>query len=145
MASIMLVAFALRAVIPPGFMPAGDRPFSIEICSEGFPAKMLAHGEPAHAGSMDMGSMGMGMGMDMDSTSHRGPLPGAHHHHSGNPSHSEHCVFGTASSAGPISHLPLLSDISCIRQLRAVALVSIAGSVHLVHLPEPRAPPGRLS
>jgi hypothetical protein len=28
-ASIMLVAFASRALVPPGFMPASDRPFSI--------------------------------------------------------------------------------------------------------------------
>jgi hypothetical protein len=149
MASIMLVAFASRAFIPPGFMPASDRPFSLEICWEGFPAEMLAHGEPAHAGSMGMDSMGMdSMGVDsmgMDSTFHRGLLQGAHHHHSGNPSQSEHCAFGTACSAGPIPHLPLPSDISSSQQLRAVAFVSIALAVRLVLLPQPRAPPGRLS
>jgi hypothetical protein len=114
MASIMLVAFATRALIAPGFMPAGDRPFSLEICWEGFPAEMLAHGAP-------------------------------HHRHSGSPSHSEHCVFGTACSAGPIPHLLLPSDISAARQLLAVAFVSIAVAVRFVHLPQPRAPPGRLS
>jgi hypothetical protein len=105
-------------------MPASDRPFSIEICWEGFPAATLAHGGPPH------------------------PMAGhsgAHHHHSGTPSQSEHCVFGTACSAGPISHLPLLSGISSAQQLRAVAFVSFAAAVHLVHLPQPRAPPGRLS
>ena len=131
LASIMLVAFVLRALVPPGFMPASDRPFSIEICWEGFPAAMLAHGEPPHADSMDMGSM----------PAHSG----AQHHHSGSPSHSEHCVFGTACSAGPIPHLPLLSEISSTQQLRAVAFASFAGAVRVVHLPQPRAPPGRLS
>jgi hypothetical protein len=126
MASIMLVALALRALIPPGFMPASDRPFSIEICWEGLPADMLAHGEPSQA-------------------DHRGPLQAAHHHHSGSPSQSEHCVFGTASSAGPILHLPLLSDISFAQPLRAVAFVSMAGALRLVHLPQPRAPPSQLS
>ncbi len=124
LASIMLVAFASRALVPLGFMPAGDQPFSIEICWEGFPAATLAHGEPPH--SMAAHS-------------------GAHHHHSGSPSHSEHCVFGTACSAGPISHLPLLSENSSAQPLRAVAFVSFAAAVHLVHLPQPRAPPGRLS
>ncbi len=114
LASIMLVAFATRALIPAGFMPTSERPFSIEICWEGFPADMLTHGEP-------------------------------HHHHSGSPSHSEHCVFGTACSAGPTPYLPLPSDSSSAKQLRAVAVVSIAGAVRLVHLPQPRAPPGRLS
>ena len=128
LASIMLVPFALRALIPPGFMPASDRPFSIEICWEGFPANMLAHGEPPFADSMGMDSM-----------------QGAHHHHSGSPPHSGHCVFGAACSAGPTPHLPLPSDIPPTRQACAAAVVSIAGAVRLVHLPQSRAPPGRLS
>jgi len=140
----MLVAFALRALIPPGFMPANARPFSLEICWEGLPAHMLGHGEPAQADGMD--SMGMGsMAMDEpaeDSTSHRDPAQGARTHH---PAHGDHCVFGTACSAGPVSHFPLLSQISSAQQLRAVAFDSIEGAVRFVHLPQPRAPPGRLS
>jgi hypothetical protein len=31
-AGILLFAFAVRALVPQGFMPASDRPFSIEIC-----------------------------------------------------------------------------------------------------------------
>jgi hypothetical protein len=123
-ASIMLVGFAARALIPTGFMPASDRPFSIEICWEGFPADMLAHGE-----------------RQQDSTSRRDALRGAHHRHSGSPSDSEHCVFGSACSTGPIPHLPLPSDTSSGQQLRAIAFVSIADAVRLVHLPQPRAPP----
>jgi len=42
-ASIMVVTFALRELIPTGFIPA-SRPFSIEICWEDFPAEVLAHG-----------------------------------------------------------------------------------------------------
>jgi hypothetical protein len=113
----MLVAFVSRALIPPGFMPASGRPFSIEICWEGLPADVLAHGEPAHH----------------------------HHHRSGNTSESDHCVFGTACAAGPIPHLLLPGDVSSAQKLRAFAFVSIAGAVRLVHLPQPRAPPGRLS
>jgi len=116
-ASIMLVAFALRGLIPAGFMPASDRPFSLEICWEGLPAGVLAHVGP----------------------SRQGP------HHHGSPSQSEHCVFGAGCSAGPIPHLPLPGDFSSAQQLIAVVFVSIAGAVHLVHLPQPRAPPGQLS
>jgi hypothetical protein len=115
LASIMLVAFASRVLIAPGFMPASDRPFSIEICWEGLPADLLGD-----------------------------PQQGPHHHH-GSPSQSEHCVFGTACSAGPISHLPLPSDFSSPQQLRADAFASIAVAVRVVHLPQPRAPPRRLS
>lgn len=163
-ASTLLVAFASRALIPTGFMPASDRPFSIEICWDGFPADVLAHGEPPHADSMGMDSGMDSMSSDSmpthsvaadsvldpahrqpveHSTSHSGALQGAHHHHSGKD--SEHCVFGSACSAGPIPHLPLPSDISSVQQLRAVAFVSMAGAVRLVHLPQPRAPPGRPS
>jgi hypothetical protein len=151
-AGMMLLAFAVRALIPPGFMPATDRPFSIEICWEGLPAQMLAHGGPAgHADSMDMGSMSSGS-MSSDSmradpvraSTHESHPPGGQHHSGGSP-HSEHCVFGTACSAGPIPHLPLPSDISSTEQLLAVDFVSVAGTVRLVHLPPPRAPPGRLT
>jgi|HubBroStandDraft_1064217.scaffolds.fasta_scaffold20705_2 hypothetical protein len=162
MASIMLVAFASRALIPSGFMPANDRPFSMEICWEGFPADLLAHGEPPHADSMGMNSMSAdsmpvhSMAADpihdsmqrepvTDSTFHRGPPQEPHHNHSRIPSHSEHCIFGSACGAGPIPHPPLASDISSAEPLRAVAVVSIAGAVRLVHLPQPRAPPPRLS
>ena len=44
----MLLAFALRALIPPGFMPASDRPFTVEICPEGFPAELLMMGGHHH-------------------------------------------------------------------------------------------------
>jgi len=133
MASILLVAFASCALIPPGFMPAGGRPFSLEICREGLPAGLLAHLEPAHAG-MDMPAESM--------APHHDTPQGSHHHP---PSQSEHCVFGTACSAGPIPHLPLPSGFSSARQFGAIAFSSIAIAVRVVHLPQPRAPPVRLS
>ena len=133
LASVMLVAFALRALIPSGFMLGGDRPFSIEICWDGFPAAMLAQGDSRDTGPMDMGSMDMGR-MDMGST------------HGGHPhSASEHCVFGSACSAGPIPHLALSGNFSPARLLPALEFASIAGAVDLVHLPQSRAPPGQLS
>jgi hypothetical protein len=47
-AGVMLLAFALRALIPQGFMPASDRPFALEICPEGFPAQLLMLGGHHH-------------------------------------------------------------------------------------------------
>jgi hypothetical protein len=146
MAGIMLVAFASCALIPPGFMPASGRPFSLEVCREGLPAGVLARVEPSDADSAGTDSVGVdSMGMDMPADSmapHHGPAQGPHHHP---PSLSEHCVFGTACSPGPIPHLPPPSDFSSARQLRAVAFASIAVAVRVVHLPQPRAPPLRLS
>ncbi|MFI4865515.1 MAG: hypothetical protein ACHQDB_00240 [Steroidobacterales bacterium] len=49
-AGIMLLAFAARALVPAGFMPASDRAFSIEICPEGFPAQLLGHAGHHHPG-----------------------------------------------------------------------------------------------
>ena len=46
--AVLLLAFALRALIPPGFMPATDRPFMVEICPEGFPAELLMLGGHHH-------------------------------------------------------------------------------------------------
>jgi hypothetical protein len=134
MASIMLVALASRVLIPPGFMPAGDRPFWIEICWDGLPAGLLAQLEPAQADASGMESMGMDP-MPADSM-------GPHHH---GPSQTEHCVFGTACSAGAIPHLPLPSDFLSAQLLRATAFASSAIAVRVVHLPPPRAPPVRLS
>src|ERR1700739_3487648 len=124
MAGIMLVAFALRVLLPPGSIPGSSRPFLMEICSEGLSADMLEHVESPHADSL-------------------GSREGAHHRH-GTPSPNDLCVFGTAGSAGPIPRLPPASDFSSARQLRALAFASIVGAVHRVHLPQPRAPPGRL-
>ncbi len=49
-AGVMLLAFAVRALIPQGFMPASDRSFSIEICPEDLPAQLLPHAAHHHHG-----------------------------------------------------------------------------------------------
>jgi hypothetical protein len=53
--ALLLLAFAARALVPLGYMPSHERPFSLELCPEGFPAQLLAHaghhhhpGSPAH-------------------------------------------------------------------------------------------------
>lgn len=143
MASIMLVAFASRLLIPPGFMPASGRPFLMEICWDGVPTNLLAQVGLADVHALGMESMGMDPMPTGDGTSHQAESQGAHH--SGSPSRGEHCVFGTASNTGPTPHLPLLGDLYSTQPLRTVAFASVAGAVRVVHLPQPRAPPSRLS
>jgi hypothetical protein len=75
--SLLLVAMAFRALIPVGFMPSAERPFSLEICRGG----TLALPVPTTAGS-----------------DHSVPPD-----HS---SHFEHCPFGSAPGTGPLSSLP---------------------------------------
>jgi hypothetical protein len=45
-ASIALAALVFRALVPAGFMPASDQPFSIEICRGGFLAQLPSHDAP---------------------------------------------------------------------------------------------------
>jgi hypothetical protein len=55
LAGLMVAAFAVRALVPPGFMPAHAAPRTLEICPDGFPAQLLghvahhSHGNHAHA------------------------------------------------------------------------------------------------
>lgn len=49
--SILLVALAFRALIPVGFMPATEKPFSLEICHAGFLAHLGPHGLGQHPDS----------------------------------------------------------------------------------------------
>lgn len=155
MASIMLVVFSSRAYTPPGFMPAKGRPFLLEICREDLPADLAADVEASSADTMDMASMDMSAmdmpAMDMDamataedSTGKR-PTPQGSHHHGGGSSRGEHCVFALACVAGPIPHLPASREFSPARPPPAVAPAAIAFVVRDVHLPQPRAPPSRLS
>jgi len=134
LAGILLVAFALRALIPQGFMPASGRPFSLELCWEGLPTALLAHDDPADTATLGMDSMPMGP--------MHGHSPGAHHHPG---SSSDHCVFGAACSPGPITEVLQPSDFAVPPPLRAVAFVSFASAIRLVYLPQSRAPPAQLS
>jgi Protein of unknown function (DUF2946) len=109
--SILLVALVFRGLVPAGFMPSSDRPFSIEICHDGFPTQLLSH--HSHDGNR----------------------------HSGSASHLEHCLFGSGSTAGPAPHVaPVLSvALTCLGSV-LTAVVSLV-SVRLVHVPQARAPP----
>ena len=74
--SLLLVTMAFRALIPAGFMPSAERPFSLEIC---------------HAGTLALPAT---------------PLPGSDHSAPPNHSpHFEHCPFGSAPGTGPLSSL----------------------------------------
>jgi hypothetical protein len=107
-AVLILAAFGMHALVPEGFMPGGGR-LSIEICPDGFPTYLLAHG--------------------------------AHHHHGGSPAHAEHCAFATAGSGGPLPQFSAFADAAVIQHVAAMDVLSVATTVHPVHLPQPRAPP----
>lgn len=119
----VLLAFALRALIPLGFMPAGDGTLSLMICPGGLPPGVL----PAMDKAMPM-SGGM-------------PMPPQHHGHGS--AEQSYCAFTTGfSSAPPPLLLAKLLLLFTLTALIAVAVLAPAG-IRLVHLPQARAPPAR--
>jgi len=117
-----LLAFGLRALIPFGFMPAGDGTFSLMICPAGFPPALLPHAQTMP------GAMGM-------------PMP---HSPSGHgESEYAHCIFTTGFSAAP-PPLLLATLLLLIGAVTAIAVVvSAPAGVRRVHIPQARAPPAR--
>lgn len=129
----VLLAFALRAFIPVGFMPASDGSLSLMICPGGLPAELLqGHG------------MGQGMRDSMGM-----PMPGgvgvpAHQHPGHGLMDEGYCAFTTGFSSAPppllLAALVLL--LSCVAVI-TVTVLAPAG-IRLVHLPQARAPPASL-
>jgi len=96
LASALLLLLTFDAYIPVGFMPAAGTPFLLELCPDGGPAP----------GSMSMSDMPMDMAMDMPMDmpmEMSRDMPTAAHH-GGTHAHFEHCPFGSAPGAGPLSH-----------------------------------------
>lgn len=126
--SVLLVVLCVRALVPAGFMPSADKPFSFQICPDGFPTQLLHSAQTAHA---------------------------AHHHHDGAQSiaddqqpsphqHSpraEHCVFAAAAGIGPNPQVALL-----LTPLEHQAAPQLDPEIALPELTrhrvqQPRAPP----
>jgi len=101
----VLLAFALRAFIPLGFMPASDGTFSLVICHAGLPAGLLAGQD---MGRNMGGDMAMAGGMEMPQHPDTG-----HGHGQGQGSMDEgYCAFTTGFSSAPP---PLLLAASAAR------------------------------
>jgi hypothetical protein len=169
--SALLVALVVRALIPAGFMPATDRPFSFQVCPDGFPAALLtdtfsaaSHGdgagaslEPgaaAHAGhhhSDDGTAVPDSAGRD-DVLAHTG-----HHHHADGllalahqhdaPGHnhssvsSEHCAFAAAAGVFALAFLATFSAPAATLSAPEVPYVVPAFGSRRFRIPQPRGPP----
>lgn len=101
--SVLLVTFALRGLIPAGYMPSSDRPFTLEICPEGFPADLLERGRLL-AQQHEQG-LAHEHGLH-DEKGAQDPGQGPHQHGS---VQSQHCVFSAPPAAGPAAHAPLVA------------------------------------
>jgi hypothetical protein len=110
--SLLLVAIAFRALIPAGFMPSAQRPFSLEICHAG----TLAHpaGTPA-------------------ASDHSAPPD-----HS---SHIDHCPFGTAPGTGPLPSLPRVAQTGLTAAPTLGQFATLRLGMRLERAHAARAPP----
>jgi hypothetical protein len=157
--SALLVALVVRALIPAGFMPATDRPFSFQICPDGFPAALLKTGtagllhlddaSPTHAHHHHGdGATAAEPALDPPSgasslageASENGPQPnGPGHHHSS--VSSEHCVFAAAAGTVALAFAPTFSAPAITLGAPEFSYVSPAVESRRFHLPQPRGPP----
>lgn len=124
---ILLVALALRALVPVGFMPSADEPFSLQICPDGFPAQLLHHQHGSHH------EHAVAQGRRGDDS-----VGGAHQH---GPSGSEHCLFAAAAGIGPVPHTITLA-VSLDSSTTAPGASLPAPFTHVRYrISQPRGPP----
>jgi hypothetical protein len=127
LAAFALLAFAVRTLIPSGFMPSGDGFFRVQICPEGLSTQALAVLDPHAAHHHHLLATANGMS----------PGP-AHDHRSWS---SGHCPFGALASALPSSH-----SVSVAFALEVVPAPALAEPLrvpaeHRFRLALPRGPP----
>jgi len=129
--AIALLAFALRALIPLGFMPASDGSLSLMICPGGLAAGLL-QGQ-GHAMGQSIGQQigtrdGSGLGKSMAPSMGNGmpmsdgtPTP-AHQHDGGHGLMDEgYCAFTTGFSSAP----PPLLPVAVFLLLSCVAVIAV--------------------
>lgn len=133
--SILLVAFAFRALIPVGFMPSGERPFTLEMCPGWFPAHLVppTHEQPTHEHSSHGDHESHAMAHDAAASEGK-QSPGT--------MRADYCVFAAAvASAGPAPHVTLLPahvEHNSVSET-ALALPRPLSPEHRIQ--QPRAPP----
>lgn len=122
LASLLVVALALRALIPVGFMPGGNGQLALQICPEGFPAALLPHSGHHH----DSGDSTSAPGHD-----HKSWMQG-------------HCPFGAAAAA-PAACNSLLATVDLKPAVAVPDAAMVAAVLDFRFLvAQPRAPPTHL-
>ena len=127
LASLLVVALALRALIPVGFMPSGNGQLALQICPEGFPAALL-NGASGH--HHDHG--------------HEGHDPSQAPGHDHKSWMQGHCPFGAAAGA-PAACQSLLVSVDLAPSVLLIDAAVIPTALDFRFLvAQPRAPPSRL-
>jgi hypothetical protein len=126
LASLLAVAFVLRALIPAGFMPVGNGSLALQICPEGFPSAPLASVSGAeHAAHHHDAS---------------GTLPHVHKAWT-----AGHCAFGAAAGAPALCHASVVAFVVHTGIIRPqTTTIAVSCDVRF-RLAQPRAPPSYLA
>lgn len=140
--SILLVALAFRALIPVGFMPSDERPFTLALCPDWFPAHLF---QPAHEHSSHGDHAEHAMAHDAHAAHHAhsetNEAPGTETQSPGS-MRADYCVFAAVvASAGPAPHVTLLPaqiEGTPVSEA-ALALPRSLSPEHRIQ--QPRAPP----
>jgi hypothetical protein len=123
---VLLMTLVVRALIPVGFMPSAEHPFTVQICPDGFPPQLLGpeHGSHHYHGAGQHTS--------------RDALGGTHQH---DPSRFEHCAFALAAGMGPAPHA--ITGVAPLEPSTAPLLSQPSShlEVRRFRIPQPRAPP----
>ena len=121
--SLLVLALALRALIPVGFMPSGNGQLALQICPEGFPATLLHNSGHHHHDSRDSSPV---TGHD-----HKSWMQG-------------HCPFGAAAGAPAVCQ-SLVVSVELKSAAPAPDTETVAAAFDFRFLvAQPRAPPVRL-
>jgi hypothetical protein len=123
--SLLLIAVAVRALIPAGFMPSADRPFTLQICPDGLPSQFLQSAHHHHA---------------QDDGGSQNPEKGSHEHGA---ARAEHCVFAAAAGVAPAPQITML--LAPVETRAALAFTPATRTPELTRhrVQQPRAPPTR--
>jgi hypothetical protein len=140
LASLALLAFTLRALIPAGFMPSGDGAIGLQICPDGFPVQLLAHsGEhlehAAHHHHHDQNDAEAAGSSDhpLDSSQHS-----SHDHRSWS---AGHCAFAAVASAPPSWHPAIVTVSSQVLLLPRRSDATPVLQHQRFRIAQPRGPP----
>jgi hypothetical protein len=136
----LLLALIVRALIPAGFMPATDRPFSFQICPDGYPAHLLKTASPVVASAADPPHADHGHADHHDHASGHADHDddGTHRHAAAG---SENCAFAAVASAGPHGWSATFSVPAAIAQAPEFIYTAPAVQPLRFRVSQPRGPP----
>jgi hypothetical protein len=115
LALLVVVVFALRALVPIGFMPADDGSLSLMICTDGIPPALLPEQKM---------------------------MPQPHHGGHGDTDDGDaFCAFTMGFSSAPPPVLVLAFALLLVCLGIVLTRVAVPAGIRLVHIPQARAPP----